>query len=107
MSRTNCPIDHVSAEAEPAGLPLTKPIDAIVGSVPNGERARSGRSHACSGIRPTPEPIACIARSRSSAAPGSPVSISYCPRSPASTGQRCPLPLPVGAHGRPSVERSP
>ena len=71
----------------------TKPIDAIVGSVPNGERARSGSSHACSGIRPTPEPIARIACRRASAARG----VAACrartgrARRPApATGGRCP-----------------
>ena len=43
ISRTNWPADHVSADAEPAGLPFSKPIDATVGSVPNGERGEVRR----------------------------------------------------------------
>ncbi len=99
ISRTNCAADQVSAAAEPAGSPLTNPIDAIVGSVPNGERGMSATSHVCSGIRPTPEPIAAIALARSRAAAVLPWPSSHCPRSPASTGQTCPLPLFDGAHG--------
>ena len=43
ISRTNWPADHVSADAEPAGLPFSKPIDASPGGVPNGERGEVGR----------------------------------------------------------------
>src|ERR671934_230992 len=37
ISRTNWPADHVSAAAEPAGLPFLKPIEATVGPV-GGQR---------------------------------------------------------------------
>ena len=109
ISRTNWPADHVSAEAEPAGLPFSKPIDASPGGVPNGEAARSAASHACSAMRPTPEDMLRIASRREIAAPAMPRSTSYWPRSPASTGHRWPLPalLGVDAHGRPSLRRSP
>ena len=43
ISRTNWPADQVSAEAEPAGLPFWKPIEAVVGSRPE-RRARRGRA---------------------------------------------------------------
>ena len=70
------------------------------GRVPNGEAARSGASHACSAMRPTPEDMLRIASRRESAAPVMPRSTSYWPRSPASTGHRWPLPL---LRGRPRV----
>src|SRR3954468_9627091 len=107
VRRTNWPADHVSAEAEPSGLPLRNPIDAIVGSVPKGDGARSGRSHTCSAMRPTPELMLRIASSRATAEPTAPRSISYWPRSPASTGHGWPVPLFDGAHGCPSVAPSP
>ena len=107
ISRTNRAADHVSAAAEPAGSPLAKPIDAFVGSVPNGERGRSGSSHACSGISPTPDAMAAIACARLTAAAVLPWPSSHCPRSPASTGQTWPLPWLDGAHGWPSVDPSP
>ena len=44
-------------------------------------------------------------RGAPTAAPTLPRSSSYCPRSPASTGHRWPLPLFDGAHGRPSEAR--
>jgi hypothetical protein len=40
--RTYWAADQVSGDAEPTGLPLTKPIEASSGGVPNGEAARSG-----------------------------------------------------------------
>ena len=36
-------------------LPFRNPIEAMVGSVPKGEAARSGSSQSCSGISPTPD----------------------------------------------------
>jgi hypothetical protein len=38
-SRTKRPPTTVSGDAEPAGFPFTNPIDAVVGSVPNGGAA--------------------------------------------------------------------
>src|SRR5215831_12580646 len=55
MSRSSCAWAQDSGAAEPAGLPSTNPIDAVVGSLPYGEAARSGFSQACSGTRPVPD----------------------------------------------------
>ena len=52
---------QVSGLAEPAGWPCSKPIEAVVGSVPNGDAASAGSSHTCSGSRPWPEVILRIA----------------------------------------------
>src|SRR6185312_5328474 len=88
---------QVSGEDEPAGLPLTKPIEAIVGSLPNGAAGRSGFSQACSGTNPTPEVCAFIAASSAAAPVRSPVCSCCSARSPDSTGHRCPEPtLPLG-----------
>jgi hypothetical protein len=94
-------------------LPLTKPIDAVVGSLPNGEGGRSGFSQACSGTSPTPEVCAFIAASSAAAPVASPVCSCCSARSPDSTGHRCPEPvlfLPVAGstpgHGLPLGEQS-
>ena len=55
VSRTSWACAQVSGAAEPAGCAVAKPIDAVAGSVPYGDAARSGFSQACSGTRPTPE----------------------------------------------------
>src|SRR5215831_9370638 len=55
MSRSSCAWAQDSGAAEPAGLPSANPIDAVVGSLPYGEAARSGFSQACSGTRPVPD----------------------------------------------------
>src|SRR6202171_2507547 len=107
IRRTYWAADQVSGEAEPAAAPLWNPIDAVVGSEPYGEAARSGPSQSCSGMRPTPDAPPLIACSRVRADPTEPVAISYSPRSPASAGHRWPVPWPVGAQGRPSLARSP
>src|SRR5690349_6001767 len=104
ISRSSWACAQVSGDADPAALPSVKPMDAVNGSLPNGEAGRSGFSHACSGTKPTPEEKFSIAVSRD-AAP-----LRWCPatsdsaRSPDSTGHRCPVPVPVGAHGAPTVE---
>ena len=87
ISRACWACAQVSGEDEPAGLPLTKPIDAVVGSVPNGDAARSGFSQDCSGIIPTPEVESFIAASRAVAPARSPVCSCCSARSPDSTGQ--------------------
>ena len=91
-SRTYEPADHVSGAAEPAAWPLTKPIEATVGSVPNGEAARFGSSHACSGIRPTPEAKPVKLGTSDAALGDAPEAMSYSPRSTESAGQRWPVP---------------
>ncbi len=71
-SRTNWAEDHVSGAADPAGPPLLNPIEATVGSVPNGEAARSGSSQFCSGIKSTPDAKLAIPRSSRAAVVASP-----------------------------------
>ena len=44
MSRSSCAWAQVSGDAEPAALPLVKPIEAVAGSLPYGEAGRSGSS---------------------------------------------------------------
>ena len=106
-SRTKDAADQLSGPAEPAGSPLTKPIEAVSGGVPNGEGARFGLSQSCSGMRPTPPANWSMPSSRDAAPVASPVCSDCSPRSEDSAGQRCPVPTPDGAHGRPSLERSP
>src|SRR4029079_16902133 len=93
---------QVSGAAEPSGLPLTKPIEASVGSVPNGEAATPGGAQTCSGTRPTPEDMAPIVVSSWPAEAAWPVARSCSARSADSTGQMCPVPWLDGAHGLPS-----
>ena len=107
MSRTNEAADQVRGEAEPAAPPFLKPIEASVGSVPNGEAARSGRVQFCSGINPTPEANALMPCSSDAAPAASPAASKCSARSAESAGQTCPVPCPLGAHGRPSLPRSP
>ena len=78
----------MSGDAEPAGLPFTNPIDAVVGSVPKGDAARSGSSQSCSGMMPTPEEKLAMASSSAMAVALSPVWIDCSPRSADRTGQR-------------------
>ncbi len=106
-SRTNDAADHVSGEAEPAAPPLVKPIDAIVGSVPNGDGATAVVSQSCSGMSPTPDENAAIVLSSAAAPEAFPVARLCSPRSADSAGQTCPVPLPLGAHGWPSAAASP
>ena len=103
------PADQVSGDAEPAGLPFTKPIDADgrvgperrageVGQLPRllGDEAdarspsRSSPARRSTRRRRSPRVELALRRARR--------------RAPA-TGARCPCPL--GAHGWPSVEPSP
>src|ERR1700733_12325356 len=94
---------HVSGLAEPAGWPFTKPIDAVEGSVPNGEGATIASSHTCSGSSPCAELIFRIAV-RSVVPPlESPLTMSYSPRSAGSAGDGWPGPVSVGGHGAPIV----
>src|SRR5947209_5971807 len=88
-----------------ADLLLVKPIDAVAGYVPNGDAARFGSSHACSGSRPCPEVMFCIAVSRVRADDPRLEAMSYSARSPLSTGHRWPEPtlLPSDGHGAPST----
>src|ERR1700683_2434591 len=101
MSRSSCACAQVSGEAEPAALPSAKPIDAVVGSLPYGEAARFGSSHACSGTRPTPEENCAMASSSEDAPVRFPVATSDSARSPDSPGHRCPVPVSVVGHGSP------
>ena len=78
-----------------------KPIEAMDGSVPNGDAARFGSSHTCSGSRPCPEVMFCIAVSSVRADDPCLEAMSYSPRSPLSTGHRWPEPVSVGGHGAP------
>src|SRR4051794_18255430 len=103
VSRTLDAAPHVSGDADPSGLPLTRPIDAVVGSEPYGDAGTFGASQTCSGTSPTPEVIEFIAPSRAPASPGRPLLSSCCARSAVSTGQMWPAPLPDGAQGAPSV----
>src|SRR5215472_5388394 len=96
---------QVSGLADPTGLPLVKPIDAVVGSEPNGEAGRSGSSHACSGSSPWPEVMLRIDVSSRPAKARSPEATSYSPRSPDSTGHRWPVPVLVVGHGAPLGEQ--
>ena len=79
------------------------PIEAVAGSLPNGEAARSGSSQACSGTSPTPEEKLTIAWSRACAPPADPAARSDSARSPDRFGHRCPVPVPVGGHGAPGT----
>ena len=78
-------------------------MDAVAGSLPNGEAGRSGSSHACSGTSPTPEEKLIIACSRDSAPLVSPSARSDSARSPDRFGHRCPVPVSVGGHGAPTT----
>src|SRR5262249_51635057 len=104
ISRSSCACAQVSGEADPAAFPSVKPMDAVARSLPNGDASRSGFSHACSGTRPTPEEKFSIAVSRGAALLRLPAATSDSARSPDSTGHRCPVPRPVGAHGAPAGE---
>jgi hypothetical protein len=101
ISRSSCAWAQVSGDADPAALPSLKPIDATVGSVPNGDASRSGFSHACSGTRPTPEENWAIASSSRLAAGRARPATSDSARSPDSTGHRCPVPVFVVGQGWP------
>src|SRR6185369_14535592 len=103
MSRSSCAWAQVSGDAEPAALPLVKPIEAVAGSLPYGEAGRSGSSHACSGTRPTPEEKLIIAWSSACAPLADPAARSDSARSPDRFGHRCPVPVSVGGHGAPVV----
>ena len=63
-SRRYCAWAQISGEAEPAGLPFVKPMDAVAGSEPYGDAATAGSSQACSGTIPSPEVMSCMACSR-------------------------------------------
>src|SRR5665647_461313 len=92
-SRTNEPAPQVSGAAEPAGFPLTNPIEATVGSVPKGEGATVAASQSCSGTRPTPDDPAIIAFNSAPAAGACPVD-RYCwAPSNKGTGHIWPVPL--------------
>ena len=88
-------------------MPFSNPIEAIVGSVPNDEAARSGNSQLCSAISPTPEENCAIASSNCAAKAESPVCIDCSARSAVRAGHRWPVPLPLGAHGLPVTLSSP
>ena len=67
ISRSSCAWAQVSGDADPAAWPSVNPMDAVAGSLPYGEAARSGSSQACSGTSPTPDEKLIIAWSRDSA----------------------------------------
>ena len=106
-SRTNDAADQLSGSAEPAGSPFAKPIEAMSGGVPNGEGGRFGLSQSCSGIRLTPPANWSMPSSKDAAPDASPVCSDCSARSEDSAGQRWPVPIPDGAHGRPSLALSP
>src|SRR6266566_5579226 len=101
MSRSSCAWAQVSGDAEPVALPSVNPIEAVAGSLPYGEAARFGSSQACSGTSPTPEEKLIIDCSRDAAPLADPAARSDSARSPDRFGHRCPVPMPVGAHGAP------
>src|SRR5215469_530024 len=103
ISRASCAWAQVSGDADPAALPSVNPIDAVAGSLLNGEAARSGFSQACSGTSPTPDEKLITAWSRAPSPLAAPSARSDSARSPDRFGHRCPVPLPVGAHGAPEV----
>ena len=103
ISRSSCAWAQLSGDADPAAWPSVNPIDAVAGSLPKGEAARSGSSQACSGTSPTPEEKLIMASSRSAALPAWPSARSDSARSPDRTGHRCPVPMSVGGHGAPGV----
>src|SRR5215469_10007839 len=103
ISRASCAWAQVSGDADPAALPSVNPMDAVAGSLPNGEAGRSGFSQACSGTRPTPEEKPIIELSRDWAPLVSPSAMADSARSPDRLGHRWPVPVPVGAHGAPGV----
>src|SRR5690242_6204564 len=105
--RTNEPADQVSGAADPAGPPSRKPIDAVAGSLPYGEAARSGDSQSCSGIRPAPDAKLLIETSSAVACEVTPVARPFSARSADRTGHRWPVPVPVVAQGWPSADPSP
>ena len=105
VSRATVAWAQVSGLAEPTGLPLVKPIEAVVGSVPKGEGARLGFSHTCSGSRPWPEVMLRIAPSSDAAEDALPAVRSYSARSPLRTGHRWPEPWLDGGHGAPVGEQ--
>ena len=103
ISRSSWAWAQVSGDADPAAWPLVKPMEAVAGSLPYGEAARSGSSQACSGTRPTPEEKLIIAWSRACAPLADPAARSDSARSPDRFGHRCPVPMSVGGHGAPVV----
>src|ERR1044071_4135346 len=105
ISRHSCACAQVSGDADPVALPSVKPMDAVAGSLPYGEAGRSGSSQACSGTSPTPESKFSMAVSSAWAPAVLPAAMSDSARSPESTGHRCPVPVPVGAHGAPDGEQ--
>src|ERR1700748_3248547 len=105
VSRATVAWAQVSGLAEPTGLLLVTPSEAVVGSVPNGDGGTLGSSHTCSGSRPCPEVMLSMAPSSDRAEPVCPAVRSYSARSPLSTGHRWPEPVSVGAHGAPVGEQ--
>ena len=103
ISRSSCAWAQVSGDADPAALPSVNPMDAVAGSLPYGEAARSGSSQACSGTSPTPDEKLIIAWSRDSAPLADPAARSDSARSPDRFGHRCPVPVSVGGHGAPGT----
>ena len=107
-SRTNDAADQLSGLAEPAGSPSTKPIEAVSGGVPNGEAARFADLPVLLGNEADAagELVHAVEQGRRAGRVAG-LQRSAPPRSADSAGQRCPVPTPDGAHGRPSLERSP
>src|SRR5690349_19576682 len=100
-SRAYSDCAQVRGLAEPAGLPGSKPIEAVVGSDPNGDASTCGSSQACSGSSPWPLVMLPIAVRNVVASARLPAATSYSPRSPPRTGQRWPEPVSVVGHGWP------
>src|SRR2546430_15282000 len=103
MSRSSWAWAQVSGDAEPAAWPLVNPIEAVAGSLPYGEAARSGSSQACSGTSPTPEEKLITALSRDWAPGAEQAARSDSARSPDRFGHGSPGPMKVGGHGAPAV----
>ncbi len=92
ISRSSWACAQVSGEAEPAGWPSTKPIDAVVGSLPYGDAGRSGSSHTCSGTSPSPEAEPSMngeLRRRGGVVAGQQVATRPARRRAPATGARC------------------
>src|SRR5450755_3977886 len=100
-----CAWPQISGAAEPAALPLLKPIEAVVGSAPNGDAGVSGSSHTCSGTYPKPQAIRWKSTARPEAAALSPDWRSCSARSPLSSGHRWPEPTAWVNHGSPVGEQ--
>ena len=98
-SRTKDAADQLSGFAEPAGSPLTKPIEAFSGGVPNGERREVRAVPVLLGNEADAAGERSMLSSRDAAPAASPVWSDCSARSDESAGQRCPVPGPTAPTG--------